>query len=105
MPKLTYLLAHELVPKAILDKRGSQALECMDFRILHMVDSLRGNLKKEGFDNGFVVNNWKSGGAKTQSGLRVPGQSEYSNTSQHSFGRAVDFTTKTPIKAIDKHIL
>lgn len=70
-----------------------------------MVDLLRGNLKKEGFDNGFVVNNWKSGGGKTQSGLRVPGQQEYSNTSQHSFGRAVDFTTKTPIKAIHKHIL
>ena len=105
MPKLTYLQPHELVPKSILDKRGAQALECMDFRILHMVDLLRGNLKKEGFDNGFVVNNWKSGGAKTQSGLRVPGQQEYSNTSQHSFGRAVDFTTKTPIKAIHKHIL
>lgn len=70
-----------------------------------MVDLLRGNLKKEGFDNGFVVNNWKSGGGKTQSGLRVPGQQEYSNISQHSFGRAVDFTTKTPIKAIYKHIL
>ena len=105
MPKLTYLQLHELVPKSILDKRGAQALECMDFRILHMVDLLRGNLKKEGFDNGFVVNNWKSGGGKTQSGLRVPGQQEYSNTSQHSFGRAMDFTTKTPIKAIHKHIL
>lgn len=105
MPKLVHLQAHELMPKSILDKRGAQALECMDFRILHMVDTLRGNLKKEGHDNGFIVNTWHSGGGKTQSGLRTHGQGEYSPTSQHTFGRAVDFTTKTPIPVIHKHIL
>lgn len=105
MPKLMFLQAHEVVPKAIMDKRGAQALEVMDFRILKEVDNLRGNLKALGYDNGFVVNNWKAGGSKTQSGLRVHGQSEFSATSQHVFGRAIDFTTSTPIKVIHKHIL
>lgn len=105
MPKLTYLQPHELVPKSILDKRGAQALECMDFRILKDIDNLRGNLKALGYDNGFVVNNWKAGGYKSQSGLRVHGQKEYSPTSQHSFGRAIDFTTATSLKVIHKHIL
>ena len=103
--KLRNFQLWELVPKEIYDRRGAQAIECMDLRIVCAVDDLRDNLRKEGYDNGFVVNNWKSGGGKTQSGLRVPGQQEYSNTSQHSFGRAADFTTKTPIKAIHKHIL
>ena len=103
--KLRNFQLWELVPKEIYDRRGAQAIECMDFRIVCAVDDLRDNLRKEGYDNGFIINSWKSGGHKTQSGLRVPGQQEYSNTSQHSFGRAVDFTTKTPIKAIHKHIL
>ena len=103
--KLRNFQLWELVPKEIYDRRGAQAIECMDLRIVCAVDDLRDNLRKEGYDNGFVVNNWKSGGGKTQSGVRVPGQQEYSNTSQHSFGRAVDFTTKTPFKAIHKHIL
>ena len=103
--KLRNFQLWELVPKEIYDRRGAQAIECMDLRIVAAVDDLRDNLRKEGYDNGFIINSWKSGGAKTQSGLRVYGQKEYSNTSQHSFGRAVDFTTKTPIKAIHKHIL
>lgn len=103
--KLRNFQLWELVPKAIYDRRGAQAIECMDLRIVCSVDDLRDNLRKEGYDNGFIINSWKSGGHKAQSGLRTPGQSEYSDTSQHSFGRAVDFTTKTPIKAIHKHIL
>ena len=103
--KLRNFRLWELVPKEIYDRRGAQAIECMDLRIVAAVEDLRDNLRKEGYDNGFIINSWKSGGAKTQSGLRVPGQQEYSNTSQHSFGRAVDFTTKTPIKVIHKHIL
>ena len=103
--KLRNFRLWELVPKEIYDRRGAQAIECMDFRIVAAVDDLRDNLRKEGYDNGFIINSWKSGGAKTQSGLRVYGQKEFSPTSQHSFGRAVDFTTKTPIKAIHKHIL
>lgn len=62
-------------------------------------------MRVSGFDNGFIVNNWHIGGSKVASGLRIPGQKEYSNTSQHSFGRAIDFTTKTSIKTIHKHIL
>ena len=103
--KLRNFQLWELVPKEIYDRRGAQAIECMDFRIVSAVDDLRDGLRAEGFDNAFVVNNWKSGGHKTQSGLRVHGQKEFSPTSQHSFGRAIDFTTQTPVKAIHKHIL
>lgn len=77
----------------------------MDFRILHSVDLLRGNLKAEGYDNGFVVCNWKSGGSKQYSGFRTPKSPDYSETSQHSMGRAIDFTSKTPVKVVHKHIL
>lgn len=103
--KLRNFQLWELVPKAVYDKRGAQAIECMDFRILSSVDDLRDNLAAEGYDNGFIVCNWKSGGGKQYSGLRTPKSPDYSETSQHSFGRAIDFTTKTPVKVIHKHIL
>lgn len=38
----------------------------------------------------FVINDWKYGGERVWSGLRVPRSSYYSITSQHSRGGAID---------------
>lgn len=37
-----------------------------------------------------IINNWYDGGSRTESGLRCPGMLHYSETSQHTFGRAAD---------------
>lgn len=103
--KLKNFIPQEFIPSALHKHRGDKAIECMDYRILNAVDLLRDNMRVLGFDNGFTVNNWHIGGPRQFSGLRTPDSPDYSPTSQHTFGRAIDFVTKTPIKEIHKHII
>ena len=74
----------ELVPPAIFDARGDKSLELIDDRVLITLDKLR-NLFGP-----CTINNWPWGGLLTQSGLRTSDAKEYSPTSQHTFGRAMD---------------
>lgn len=89
-----HFIIQELVPPSIYKKRGEAAWELLDDRALMMLDKLR---KKFG---PAVVNTWHSKtltaayGKRTESGLRVPGMKHYSNTSQHSYGRAFDVLFK-----------
>ena len=55
-----------------------------DERILRAMQQLRDDFGR------FMVNNWHREGTRTESGLRVPGMDNYSDTSQHAFGRAID---------------
>ena len=103
--KLANFIVKELVPQSIYNKRGEKSIECMDVRIVKALDALRTNLRMIGFDNGFTVNNWHLGGNRQFSGLRTEESSHYSPTSQHAFGRAIDYVTKTPLKEIHKHII
>lgn len=74
----------ELVPQSIYDLRGPQAIELIDERVLITLDKLR-----EVFGV-CTVNNWVFLGDFSQSGLRTSEAPEYSPTSQHTFGRAMD---------------
>jgi len=83
--KPKYFTIEELVSKETLDLYGEKKCWLMlDDRILKAFDMLRDKYGR------IVVNNWATGGNRTESGLRVPGMKYYSPTSQHSFGRALD---------------
>lgn len=103
---LKYFKVQEFVPPEIYQRRKDKAIECMDYRIINTAEILRHAMREEeGQDNGFTINNWHINGNRTESGLRIPSSKFYSTTSQHSFGRALDIVTKTPIKLIHAHIL
>lgn len=80
-----HFAAHELVPISIYQKRGEKSYQCIDDRLLKLIDMLR-----ELFDCSITINDWKWGGNRQWSGLRTEDSPYYSNTSQHTFGRAVD---------------
>ncbi len=74
----------ELVPPDTYDSRGDKSIELIDERVLLTLDTLRITFGT------CVVNDWVFGGAYSESGLRNPDCAEYSPTSQHTFGRAMD---------------
>ena len=75
----------EFVSKDIYEKFGSNSLWFIDSRIIESCQKLRDNLGIP-----LTINNWYYGGDRQESGLRLPGMKNYSQYSQHSFGRAVD---------------
>ncbi len=79
-----YFKPEELVPPDIFEKRGDKSIELIDERVLFTLDRLR-----ETFGT-CTVNNWSYGGPYSQSGLRTSDSEDYSPTSQHTFGRAMD---------------
>ncbi|NRD72708.1 hypothetical protein HQQ94_05480 [Shewanella sp. VB17] len=103
--RLNNFVVQELIPAALYQHRGDKAIECMDLRIVKALDLLRDNMRVLGVDNGFIVNNWHLGGTRQFSGLRTPASTDYSPSSQHTFGRAIDFITKTPIADIHRQII
>lgn len=102
---LNHFCVQEFVPSAVYSRFGERAIEQMDRRIVISIEQLRGNLIAAGYDNPITINNWVWGGPRQYSGLRTPQSADYSNTSQHSRGRAIDGVSKTPIEVIHKHIL
>lgn len=84
MYKCKHFIIQELVPEHIYDKRGDKAWELLDQRALITLDALR---ERFGYT---TVNNWSMGGNREWSGLRTYNSPYFSETSQHSFGRAFD---------------
>ena len=82
--KCKHFAIHELVPKAVLKKRGEKAWELLDDRLLITLDRLRKRYGK------MTVNNWKFGGPRQWSGLRTELSPCGTIYSQHRFGRAAD---------------
>ncbi len=79
---------HELVPPRIQEKRGEKAWELLDERALITLDALRDRFGVA------TVNNYEYGGNRLWSGLRTPDSPYYSETSQHSLGKAFDVIFK-----------
>jgi hypothetical protein len=79
----------EFISKDIWDKYGYNALWFIDNRIIETCQKLRDNLGIP-----LTINDWYYGGSRHESGLRVDGMKNYSPTSQHTFGRAVDIISK-----------
>ena len=85
MYKCKYFKAYELVPEKLYKLRGEKALELLDRELLVALDYVREKLGK------VTVNTWNSGGVFQYRGIRTPECPEYSITSQHPYGKAVDF--------------
>ena len=79
-----YFQPYELVPPDLYRQRGDKCLELIDERVLITLDTLRDTFGP------CTINDWYWGGAFEQSGLRTPDAPEFSPTSQHTFGRAMD---------------
>lgn len=76
----------ELVPEVIYKKRGDRAWELLNPQLLETIDTI-----KERFPDGSMsINTWLWNGNRHWSGLRTPDSPYYSNTSQHSYGNAID---------------
>ena len=76
----------EFVPEHIYLKRGEKAWELIDDRLIITAEAL-----KKAFPLGtMTINNWVWGGDRMWSGLRTLESKYYSETSQHTFGRAID---------------
>jgi len=84
--KSTLFKIQEFVPEHIYLKRGEKAWELIDDRLILTAETLKG-LFPQGT---MTINNWLWAGNRTESGLRTPESKYYSETSQHSFGRAID---------------
>ena len=92
-----YFKIQELVPESIYKLRGKKAWQLIDERLIANLDCIKEQL--ETIYNRKIpitVNDWLWGGNRVASGLRVPGQKEYSETSQHKLGKAVDFKCEIP---------
>jgi len=100
--KSKYFKIYELVPEHIYKKFGEKAWMFIDPRLIEMIDLL-----KEDFPKGTItINNYFWKGKRNWSGLRVAGCPYYSETSQHSFGRAVDCIFSTyDVEDVRKHIM
>ncbi len=84
--KSQFFKIHELIPQHIFSTYKSYAWKFIDPRLIETIDML-----KKYFPNGTItINNYYWGGNRKWSGLRTPISPDYSETSQHSFGRAVD---------------
>jgi len=77
----------ELVPPTVFNARGFKSWELIDDKLIITMDAIKAR-----FPLGtMTINNWVWGGDRRWSGLRTPDAAEYySQTSQHSFGRALD---------------
>lgn len=84
MIKCSHFAIQELVPPHIYRKRGEKAWQLLDDRLLLTLERLRTKYGP------MTINTWANGGDRQWSGLRTPGSPYYSETSQHSFGRAAD---------------
>ena len=100
--KSKHFRIYELVPKHIYNKFGENAWKFIDPRLIEMIDKL-----KEDFPSGSItINNYHWNGNRNWSGLRTPGSPYYSETSQHSFGRAVDcLFSKYDIEEVRQYII
>jgi len=86
--KAKHFKIHELVPPVIYQQRGEKAWELIDVNLIKLIDALR-----EEFGQA-TINDYLYGGSRMWSGLRTADSPDYSVTSQHSFGRAVDMKFK-----------
>ena len=97
--KAKRFVIQELVPEIVYKDRGEKAWQLIDHRLIANLDALREHLGVS-----MVCNNWHTSGDRTQSGLRVKGQSHYKPYSQHSFGRAVDLVCSIDAEEIRQMI-
>jgi hypothetical protein len=87
MPK--HFMPQELLPQSWIDAHGDNAMLVMDDRILKTLDNLSMFFKLP-----IIVNDYCRGGILSYRGYRPTSYTACSDSSQHRFGRAVDFDVK-----------
>lgn len=80
-----YFFLDEVINPETYSARGAASRSLMDNRIIEGLTLLR-----ELVGVPFTVNNWASGGARQESGLRNFNTRTGARWSQHKFGRAID---------------
>jgi len=93
----TSFVLQELVPPDVFHALGERAWELLDPRATQTLQQLRDKFGP------LTVNNWHTGGAFKESGLRNPATPTGAKYSQHKFGRAFDckFKNATPHEVAD----
>ena len=90
-----YFRIEELVSQQVFEiYRNRQHILWQQFdpRALYSLDMIREFVVSNGFSKSVLINTWIWGGHRQFSGLRLPGDDHYSQTSQHSHGRGFDAT-------------
>lgn len=99
--KSKHFTIKEFVPYSIFQKYGEQSLLFMDSRIVEAMDLIRDHFNKP-----VRINDWATGGNFQWRGFRNSVCREYLPSSQHSFGRAIDFNVEfIPAETIRQTIL
>lgn len=83
---MKYFIVEELVPESVFNLIGESALKLMEPSLITFIENMRIHFGKP-----ITINNWKWGGQFSQRGLRTKDSEFYNATSQHSFGKALDF--------------
>lgn len=92
MYKPKYFILEELVSRKIFETMDHNAIwSHFDQDLLKAIDWVKETFSK---DSPVTINNWKWGGDRQYSGLRVDGDDYYSPTSMHSVGKAADMIFK-----------
>lgn len=81
----THFKASEFVDPKTFEERKEKSFELIDSRMLWTMDKIR-----ELYNKPITINNYPKG-SRNWSGLRKKDSADYSENSQHSFGRAIDF--------------
>jgi len=84
MHRCKHFEIHELVPRKLYNEYGERCWEFLDDRLCITLDRLRERYGK------MQMNNYFWGGDDEWRGLRTPDSPHFSQTSQHTFGRAGD---------------
>ncbi len=86
---MKYFKTQEVVSESTYNTRGERSLQLVDSRIQTFLDNLR-----EALGRPITCNDWLWGGKFQWRGLRTSESEDFSQWSQHTFGRAIDFTVK-----------
>jgi hypothetical protein len=78
--------ATEFLPKAVFDRFGEAGMRYINPKIPAIMQAIR-----DLFGAPIRINDWFDGGTFDGRGLRLPGNPDYRQFSDHAFGNAVDF--------------
>ncbi len=86
---MKYFSIREFVSECVYKLRGERSVQLIDNHLTTFMDNLREALGKP-----ITINDWHVGGEYQWRGLRNPRSDWYSEFSQHTFGRGIDFKVK-----------
>lgn len=98
--KLNNFAVHELVPPETYDKFGDRGIRYIDPRLIGTLNAIRDYVNAP-----MTINDYRFGGSRVSSGLRLPGSKYHSLYSAHSYGMAFDAVGDFDYEALRKDII